>query len=108
MTLFPYAVEEMKEQLRQLILRKLPELPATELSLGFHWPPFNSINHLHMHAIAPVSKMGWLKKQMFKPGSMWYRLADVVMEDLRGKTEGTTAGATATAAEGPATATPST
>lgn len=63
----------MKEQLKELLQRKSPELTPSQLSLGFHWPPFNSVGHLHMHAIAPAAKMGFLQRQMFKKDSFWYR-----------------------------------
>lgn len=63
----------MKGELKELMLRKSSELTQSELSLGFHWPPFNSIGHLHMHAIAPVSKMGFLQRQMFRKNTFWYR-----------------------------------
>lgn len=78
----------MRGQLKAVIQRKSPGLAETELSLGFHWPPFNSVGHLHMHAIAPVSKMGFLQRQMFKKDSFWYREADVVIESLRTSGQG--------------------
>lgn len=40
---------------------------------GFHWPPFTSIKHLHMHAIAPASEMGFLSRLIFRPSSFWFR-----------------------------------
>lgn len=67
------SVEEMKQQLTTLILQKAPETPPNEISLGFHWPPFNSVNHLHMHAIAPESAMNFVRRQMFLRDTFWYR-----------------------------------
>lgn len=65
---------EMKQQLLELIEKRLPGLPVeTEMSFGFHWPPFNSVTHLHMHGIAPVSKMRFLQRQIFRKDSFWYR-----------------------------------
>ena len=30
--------------------------------IGFHWPPFVQINHLHMHLLSPMEGMSWYKK----------------------------------------------
>lgn len=60
----------MQEQLRQLLSSKGVNLD--DVSYGFHWPPFTSIDHLHMHAIAPVSKMRIISKIIFKPINLWY------------------------------------
>ena len=40
--------------------------------LGFHWPPFNTISHLHLHVIYPASRMGWLASLIFRPDSLWF------------------------------------
>lgn len=40
---------------------------------GFHLPPFTSIKHLHMHAIAPRSEMGFLSRLIFRPYSFWFK-----------------------------------
>ena len=32
--------------------------------LGFHWPPFQSIEHLHMHVLSPVSSMNFVSRRM--------------------------------------------
>ncbi len=31
--------------------------------LGFHWPPFHSIEHLHLHALSPVSEMNFVSRR---------------------------------------------
>ncbi|XP_076363843.1 uncharacterized protein LOC143253611 [Tachypleus tridentatus] len=33
--------------------------------LGYHWPPFTSVKHLHLHIIFPVSEMSVLSKLIF-------------------------------------------
>lgn len=60
----------MQEQLRILLTEKNVNLD--DVSYGFHWPPFTSIDHLHMHAIAPASKMGFIGRLIFKPINIWY------------------------------------
>ena len=32
--------------------------------LGFHWPPFVLVRHLHLHVIAPTSAMGWFSRSV--------------------------------------------
>lgn len=39
---------------------------------GFHWPPFTTISHLHLHVIYPVENMSYLKRQMFRVNSFWF------------------------------------
>lgn len=67
---FFFSVLEMQNELRNLFSTKNVNLD--DVSYGFHWPPFTSISHLHMHGIAPASKMGFIARQVFKPINMWY------------------------------------
>ncbi|XP_076171861.1 adenosine 5'-monophosphoramidase HINT3 [Ptiloglossa arizonensis] len=50
---------------------------------GFHWPPFNTVNHLHLHVISPVENMNFLKRIMFKPNSYWFVSTDYVGSQLQ-------------------------
>lgn len=43
-----------------------------DVLMGFHWPPFNSVNHLHLHIISPASEIGLIHRQMFKPSNIWF------------------------------------
>ncbi|XP_033208922.1 histidine triad nucleotide-binding protein 3-like [Belonocnema kinseyi] len=45
---------------------------------GFHWPPFNTVNHLHLHVISPIESMGIIGRMMFKPDSFWFVNTDYV------------------------------
>ena len=45
-----------------------------ELLLGFHWPPFISVEHLHLHVIYPKSKLSQLGRCKF-PIDSWYFLS---------------------------------
>lgn len=35
-----------------------------EARLGFHWPPFIFVKHLHLHVISPVSGMSWINRNV--------------------------------------------
>jgi len=40
---------------------------------GFHWPPFNTVHHLHLHVISPIEKMSGIRKLMFpNPNNYWF------------------------------------
>lgn len=49
-----------------------------DLRLGFHWPPFNSVSHLHLHIISPASEMSLLQSIIFKPNSWWFATASIL------------------------------
>lgn len=44
----------------------------SDVQYGFHWPPFHSVAHLHMHAISPASQMGFVSRMIFRPNSYWF------------------------------------
>lgn len=50
---------------------------------GFHWPPFNTVDHLHLHVISPVDNMSLLRKFMFKANSYWFVSTEYVRSTLR-------------------------
>lgn len=45
---------------------------------GFHWPPFNTVHHLHLHVICPLEEMNFFRKRMFMPDSYWFVSTDYV------------------------------
>ncbi|BET02126.1 HIT domain [Nesidiocoris tenuis] len=56
---------------------------STENSrLGFHWPPFHTIGHLHLHAIAPVGEMGFVARMIFRENSWWFVSPEYVLARL--------------------------
>lgn len=49
-------LNQMKTNALNQINKTNPEINENEIIFGFHTPPFNSINHLHMHCIVPPFK----------------------------------------------------
>uniref|UniRef100_UPI00358F620A adenosine 5'-monophosphoramidase HINT3 isoform X2 n=1 Tax=Myxine glutinosa TaxID=7769 RepID=UPI00358F620A len=54
-----------------------------DVRFGFHWPPFNSIDHLHLHVLAPASQMGLLPRLAYRPGTPWFVTADWLLQRLK-------------------------
>lgn len=55
---------------------------TTDIRMGFHWPPFHMISHLHLHVISPASQMGWISSFIFRPNSYWFVTADWLEDRL--------------------------
>lgn len=63
---------------------------TSDISLGFHIPPFNSVKHLHLHGISPKSEMGFLAGWIFREGTFYYKSFDTVFNSLPEPTATTT------------------
>uniref|UniRef100_A0A069DNX0 Adenosine 5'-monophosphoramidase HINT3 n=1 Tax=Panstrongylus megistus TaxID=65343 RepID=A0A069DNX0_9HEMI len=57
---------------------------TSEMRFGFHWPPFRTVPHLHLHAIAPISQMNFLSRMIFKENSWWFVTPEYVVSRLEG------------------------
>ncbi|XP_018318789.1 histidine triad nucleotide-binding protein 3 [Agrilus planipennis] len=55
---------------------------VNDLLAGFHWPPFNSVSHMHLHLISPASEMSFLSRIVFRPNTWWFGTVDYVLNDL--------------------------
>ncbi|XP_061560868.1 adenosine 5'-monophosphoramidase HINT3-like isoform X2 [Phycodurus eques] len=64
-------VERMAEMGRGA-LEKNKVRDLTDIRLGFHVPPFSSVPHLHLHALAPASKMNESSQRRYGPRSHWF------------------------------------
>ncbi|XP_008484197.1 histidine triad nucleotide-binding protein 3-like [Diaphorina citri] len=73
-------VQKMVDTGKKLMQEQGIELD--DVRYGFHWPPFYSIGHLHLHVIAPVSEMSFLSKIIFKPNTWWFVTPDYVLSRL--------------------------
>ncbi|XP_041366774.1 histidine triad nucleotide-binding protein 3-like [Gigantopelta aegis] len=51
--------------------------------MGFHWPPFHTVSHLHLHVISAQNEMGWIARLIFKPNSFWFVTVDWLLNRLR-------------------------
>ena len=54
-------------------------LSLDDARFGYHWPPFRSVKHLHLHTIAPESKMGLIGKMIFMKNSYWFVSVSIKM-----------------------------
>ncbi|CAB9529501.1 triad nucleotide-binding protein 3 [Seminavis robusta] len=78
-------MEEMKSMALDLVQAQHPQAFAKgDYRLCFHIPPFNSVNHLHLHVLAPASTMGiYYKYVKYLPGTRWCIEMDEVMTRLQ-------------------------
>jgi len=54
------------------IISERMSLDPASTRTGFHWPPFNTVDHLHLHVISPIEKMNAMRKLMFNPNTFWF------------------------------------
>lgn len=56
---------------------------SEEARFGFHWPPFTSVKHVHLHVIAPVTSMTFMSRLIFREGSYWFVTANWMINRLK-------------------------
>ncbi|XP_069743049.1 adenosine 5'-monophosphoramidase HINT3 [Narcine bancroftii] len=54
-----------------------------DVRLGFHWPPFSSVAHLHLHVLAPASQMGLVSRMIYRANSYWFITVEQLIEKLK-------------------------
>lgn len=58
-------------------------LAQGDYRLVFHVPPFNSVPHLHLHVLAPLSEMSWFYRYIkYHPNTRWCIPLTEVMDRL--------------------------
>ncbi|KAG2443074.1 hypothetical protein HYH02_009488 [Chlamydomonas schloesseri] len=67
-------VEEMDRVGRELLAKTAPA--GSELKLGYHVPPWRSIDHLHLHCMALPHSPPWAAIKYMLPG-VWLSSADL-------------------------------
>lgn len=55
----------------------------TDMKIGFHWPPFTSVHHLHLHVIFPASEMPLMFRIMYC--NQVFVTADYVINAIKAK-----------------------
>lgn len=58
---------------------------SSGVQMSFHRPPYNSIDHLHLHVIAYKSQMSWVGYLKYMTGTPWCIDVDALIEQLRNK-----------------------
>ena len=78
-------VEEMHSMAVTLIQESYPEaLERMDYILCYHVPPFNSVDHLHLHVLAPASEMSWpYRYGKYLAGSRWCTGGETLISRLR-------------------------
>uniref|UniRef100_A0A0N5APX4 Adenosine 5'-monophosphoramidase HINT3 n=1 Tax=Syphacia muris TaxID=451379 RepID=A0A0N5APX4_9BILA len=80
-------VKEMEEAGRECLRKALKgngdaDTVEAMLRIGFHRPPFLTVNHLHMHVLYPVQEMKFFYKNIvYRPGH-FFRLSKTIIEEL--------------------------
>lgn len=79
------SVEDLGRQHRDLLSDMVDighQLIKNEnVRMGFHVPPYNSVNHLHLHVLEPPYRNFW-RKVKYQPNMPWFAPVYDVMTQL--------------------------
>ncbi|XP_074594999.1 adenosine 5'-monophosphoramidase HINT3-like [Brevipalpus obovatus] len=76
-------VRDMKATAEQILKSRNQSLEDSRL--GFHRGKFVSVNHLHLHVIAPESELGFKQRLVFMKRGFWFKEIDQLIEELEQK-----------------------
>ncbi|XP_054474849.1 adenosine 5'-monophosphoramidase HINT3-like [Anoplopoma fimbria] len=65
------------------VLKKNKVSNMDDVRMGFHIPPFSSVPHLHLHALAPASEMTIKSQLRYGPQTHWFITVDKVLSQLK-------------------------
>lgn len=74
-------VSHMLEVGQTLLRRDAPQ--STQYRFGFHQPPLNSVNHLHLHCLALPYTPRWKRIKFLSLGSLGFLEAEKLLEKLK-------------------------
>nr|XP_032815448.1 histidine triad nucleotide-binding protein 3 isoform X1 [Petromyzon marinus] len=63
------------------VLQRQGVSDLSDIRLGFHWPPFSSVTHLHLHVLAPASQIGFLRLA-YRLNTWWFVTSDQLIKIL--------------------------
>jgi len=77
-------LDEMRRVATNILAERLPsDMDPDDFRLCFHVPPFNSVDHLHLHVLAPVSHMHpFYRYVKYNPQLRWSTSLDDVVGRL--------------------------
>jgi diadenosine tetraphosphate (Ap4A) HIT family hydrolase len=78
-------LEDMQALAHRLLAAREPAAYAAgDYTLCFHVPPFNSVDHLHLHVLAPRTRMRfWYKWIKYNPDMRWSVGLETVLARVR-------------------------
>ena len=77
-------LEDMRRIALEVCQREQPEaFAANDYWLRFHRRPWHSVDHLHLHVLAPASKVSSWTAFIFLAGSPWSLDADALLAKLK-------------------------
>ena len=68
-------------------LNSLKEGSGDSALMCFHVPPFNSVDHLHLHAIGDPDTLSVVGSMKYAPGNVYCRSAEETCQNLRRKSK---------------------
>lgn len=75
-------VERMAEVGKQVLSQQGANVQDSRI--GFHWPPFVKVHHLHMHLLSPMEGMSWyFKSFLFRRDSFAFVTASWTIDYLK-------------------------